>query len=75
MEPTVVNYTALTTTVLRNDIVLEFSDSFQYGRLWEGLLLGINCGGIPISERFDLSMIIIIAIEYCGLYYSCMYYI
>ena len=62
MEPTATEYTAL--TVARgNGIALEFSDSFQYGRLWEGLLLGTNCEGIPLSNSFDLSKIKIILIH------------
>ena len=63
-EPTIAEYTASTVTAL-NETVLEFSDSFQYGRLWEGLLLGMNCGGIPLSERFDLSLM-----NHCCMYYT-----
>ena len=58
VEPTAAEYTALI-VVVGNEIVLEFNDSFQYGRLWEGLLLETNCGGIPLSNSFDLSKITI----------------
>ena len=56
MEPTTTESTTLTVTK-GNVISLEFNDSFQYGRLWEGLLLGTNCEGIPLSDSFDLSKI------------------
>ena len=54
MEPTVAEYTILTVTA-GNEIGLEFNNSLQYGRLWEGVILGMNCGGILLSENFDLS--------------------
>ncbi len=63
MEPTAAEYMALTVT-RGNGIALEFNDSFQYGRLWEGLFLGINCEGIPLSNSFNLSKITIIFIDY-----------
>ena len=59
VEPTTTHYTALTVTK-GNVMVLEFNDSFQYGRLWEGLLLGTHCERIPLSNSFDLSKIKII---------------
>ena len=55
-KPISAEYSTFTITV-GNEIVFEFSDSFQYGRLWEGLLLGKLCGGIPLSNNFELSMI------------------
>ena len=56
VEPSAAEYTALTATI-GGETALEFNVSFQYGRLWEGLLLGTSCGGIPLSNSFDLSKI------------------
>ena len=53
-SPSSVQHSA-STNLSEEQIVLYFGNNFQYGRLWDFVLLGMVCSGIPLSNKAILS--------------------